>query len=113
MDFDFFKLVIFVPESHAHEVRKALGEAGAGRLGNYDFCSFSSKGVGLFRPLQGAKQFLGEENKLESVEEVKIETICERSAIGEILAHVRAVHPYEEPAIDILPCLDWKKFIEK
>ncbi len=99
------KIVIYVPETHAEVVRKTLGESGAGPIGNYDFCSFSTKGVGRFRALAGSEPFIGEEGKLEEVLEEKIETICAYEKLEEILAAVRAVHPYEEPVIDVYPLL--------
>lgn len=100
------KIVVYVPVAEADKVRDALAEVGAGKMGNYEACSFSTKGVGRFRPLEGAKPFVGEVGKLESVEEERIETICEKGKLEEILAAVRAVHPYEEPAIDIYPLLN-------
>ncbi|MGD8240026.1 MAG: YqfO family protein [Armatimonadota bacterium] len=100
---ELLKLVVFVPPSHAEGVRKALGEAGAGRIGDYDFCSFSSRGIGCYRPLPGAEPYAGEMGKLASVEEERIETRCTRETIRAALEAVRAVHPYEEPAIDVYP----------
>ncbi len=95
------KLVIYVPLAHADKIRQVLGEYGAGRIGKYDFCSFSVKGVGRFRPLEGAKPTLGEVGKVEEVEEERIETVCRECDLEKILAAVRAAHPYEEPAIDM------------
>ena len=64
-----FKIVVFVPESHTDIVREAMGKAGAGKIGNYTFCSFSSKGIGRFKPEEGAHPAIGEIGKLEAVEE--------------------------------------------
>lgn len=60
------KFVVFVPETHANAVREAMGKAGAGASGNYNFCSFSIKGIGRFKPLEGANPAIGEVGKLES-----------------------------------------------
>lgn len=104
--------MVFVPVSHADKVRGALAEARAGHIGNYDYCSFSVKGVGRFRPLKGAKPFIGEAvahdeaGKIEEVEEEKIETICPAEKLEEVLAAVKAAHPYEEPVIDVYPLLN-------
>lgn len=106
MNFKFVKIVVFVPSTHAGKVREALAETGAGHIGNYDFCSFSMKGVGRFRPLKGSKPFIGKTGKVEKVEEERIETICPAEKLEETLAAVRRVHPYEEPAIDIYPLLN-------
>ncbi|MFA5386273.1 MAG: hypothetical protein WC297_01155 [Candidatus Paceibacterota bacterium] len=97
----FVKIVVFVPESHADVVREAMGKTGAGKLGNYTFCSFSSKGVGRFRPEQGAHPAIGEIGKLESVNEERIEVICERSNLENVIKAIKSVHPYEEIALDV------------
>jgi hypothetical protein len=100
------KLVVTVPESHADAVREAMGKAGAGNIGNYSFCSFSSKGVGRFKPEKGARPAIGEIGKLESVEEERIEAICNRSILKDVVAAIKKVHPYEEVALDICPLED-------
>lgn len=97
------KLVITVPESHADVVRDAMGSAGAGKIGNYSYCSFSSKGIGRFKPEEGAHPNIGEIGKLESVREERIETICERNKVAEVIEAVKKVHPYEEVSFDIWP----------
>lgn len=106
MEFKYVKIAIFVPESHAGLIRQALNEASAGHIGNYDYCSFTTKGVGRFRGLEGSKPFVGEAGKVEEVEEEKIETICPMEKLEQVLAAVKAVHPYEEPAIDVYPLLN-------
>lgn len=106
MDFEFVKVVVFVPATHAAIVRKTLAEAGAGKMGNYDSCSFSSKGIGRFRPLKGSNPFVGELEKMEEVEEERIELICSAALKEKVLQAVRGVHPYEEPAIDMYPLLN-------
>lgn len=100
------KLVVYTPFSHAEEIRRVLGETGCGHLGNYDFCSFSSKGTGRFRPLKGSDPYIGKEGKLEEIEEIRIETIVETDKLEGVLAAVKKVHPYDEPAIDIYPLLN-------
>lgn len=103
MKFSFVKIVVYVPESHADIIRKTLGENGCGHIGNYDFCTFSVKGVGRYRPNAGANPFIGKQGVLEKVAEERIETICPAEHVGEVLAAVKKAHPYEEPAIDIYP----------
>ncbi len=97
------KIVIFVPETHANVVREAMGKAGAGKIGNYTYCSFSSKGIGRFRPEQGANPHIGEVGKFEEVEEERIETVCTRESIDAVIKAMKKVHPYEEVAFDIYP----------
>ncbi len=97
------KIVVFVPISHAGIVRNAIGEAGAGKIGNYTFCSFSSVGTGRFRPEEGASPAIGRVGNLESVQEERIETVCNREILNDVIATIKKVHPYEEVALDVYP----------
>lgn len=97
------KLAVNVPLSHADAVREAMGKAGAGKVGNYEFCSFSTRGIGRFRPLPGANPHIGEVGKMEEVEEEKIEVVCPREILDTVVSRIKEVHPYEEPAIEISP----------
>lgn len=100
------KIVVFVPEREAESVRQAIGKAGAGKLGNYSFCSFSSKGVGRFKPEAGAHPAIGEVGRLETVREERIEVICERDRLKAVIEAMKSAHPYEEVAFDIYPLID-------
>lgn len=97
------KFVVFVPISHADAVRQALGEAGAGKIGNYDFCSFSSCGTGRFRGNENTNPAIGKAGKYEAVEEEKVEAIVPREILAKVIEKVKSVHPYEEVAFDIYP----------
>lgn len=97
------KIVVFVPESHADTVREAIGKTGAGKIGNYTYCSFSSKGVGRFNPQQGSDPVIGEIGKLTSVKEERIEVVCDRILLKNVIAAIKKVHPYEEVVLDIYP----------
>ena len=99
------KLVVFVPEENADEVRQALGEAGAGKIGEYTFSSFSLKGTGRFKPSDDANPHKGEPGKLEEVAEERIEVACEKDQVNDILKAIKDVHPYEEVVVDIYPML--------
>ncbi|MFA7201847.1 MAG: hypothetical protein WC099_02550 [Candidatus Paceibacterota bacterium] len=103
MQSDIIKIVTFVPVSHADIVRNAMGEAGAGKIGNYTRCSFSSRGFGRFKPEDGAHPTIGEVGKLEIVEEERIEMICEREYLDKVIKAMKYVHPYEEVAFDVYP----------
>ncbi len=105
MKSQYVKIVVFVPKMHADIVRKVMGDAVAGKMGNYSHCSFSTEGIGRFKPLVGAHPFVGEEGKLAEVEEERIECVCERSKAKDVISVVRKVHPYEEVAFDIFPLL--------
>jgi hypothetical protein len=100
------KLVVFVPLTHADIVRKAIGDAGAGKLGNYTHCTFSTKGVGRYLPGENAKPFIGEVGKFEEVEEEKIEAVCYKKDLEKIIKTIKKVHPYEEIALDIYPLIN-------
>lgn len=102
----FVKIAVSVPVDSAAKVRTALGEAGAGKQGSYDFCSFSYRGVGRFRPLAGANPAIGEVGQIEEVEEETIETICHVDLVSNVISAIKKAHPYEEPAIDIMPRFD-------
>lgn len=102
----FVKIQVIVPLSHAESVREILGKFGAGVQGNYEYCSGSIRQLGRFRPLPGANPALGIVGKIEEVEEEIIQTICHKDLVETVIAEVKKVHPYEEPAIDIFPRLE-------
>jgi len=106
MNFRFLKIVVFAPESHADKIREALAKSGCGHIGNYDYCSFSVKGVGRFRGLENANPFIGKKGRVEEVAEERIETICPAEKLNDVLEAVKKSHPYEEPVIDVYPLLD-------
>ena len=97
------KLVVYVPETHGDEVRKALGEAGAGTVGDYKFNSFTTKGIGRFTPLDTANPTIGEIGKYEEVPEERIETLCYKDELDKVINVANKVHPYEEVAYDVYP----------
>lgn len=107
MNQNLVKIVVFVPVSHADKVRQAMGNAGAGKIGNYSHCSFSVKGIGRYRPMEGAKPTIGEVGKYESVEEERIETICPKKILEKVILTIEKVHPYEEVQVDIYPLLNF------
>jgi len=96
-----FKLVVFIPLTHADAVREAMGKVGAGKIGNYTHCSFSSRGTGRFLPGEGANPAIGEVGKPEAVEEERIEVLCTEESIDAVIVAMKAVHPYEEVAYDV------------
>jgi dinuclear metal center YbgI/SA1388 family protein len=96
------KLVVFVPEADAEELITALGAAGAGRLGDYERCAWTTQGDGTFRPLPGAHPAIGSVGDVEHVAETRVEMVVPRHVRSGVLAALRAAHPYEEPAFDLL-----------
>jgi len=97
------KLVVFVPRGYEDAVRNAICEAGAGHIGNYSHCTFNADGFGTFKPLEGTNPFIGELNKLEKADEIRIETIVPESLLRKVISAMLKVHPYEEVAYDIYP----------
>ena len=102
----YVKLVVFVPLSHADVVRAALAKAGAGTVGNYTGCSFSSRGVGRYCPGKGAKPFIGAVGEFEAVEEERIEVRCSTYEVRDVVTAMKAVHPYEEVAYELYPLME-------
>ncbi|WP_249871078.1 Nif3-like dinuclear metal center hexameric protein [Oceanobacillus saliphilus] len=100
-----YKLAVYVPQTHVEEVREALSKSGAGHIGNYSHCTFQSKGQGTFKPLEGANPYIGSENELEYVNEIKMETIVQQSNLQNTIHHMIDAHPYEEVAYDIYPVI--------
>ena len=96
------KLVFFVPVGAEAKVTSAVTEAGAGRLGSYDSCTWATIGTGTFRPLDGAHPALGTVGSLESVAEVRVETLVRRSARAAVVRALIETHPYETPAYDLV-----------
>ena len=95
------KLVVFCPVGYADKVREAVFAAGAGKIGNYDSCSYNGKGTGSFRGSEDTSPFVGEKGKLHFEEEIRIETIFPIYLEREIISALIEAHPYEEVAYDI------------
>ncbi|MGL4344766.1 MAG: Nif3-like dinuclear metal center hexameric protein [Cellulosilyticaceae bacterium] len=95
------KLCIYVPKSHAEAVRACLITHNNYAIGNYTGCTFTSEGQGTFVPLVGAKPYIGEQGRLEEVEEVKLECLVRAKDVRQLLGHISKVHPYEEIAYDV------------
>lgn len=104
------KIFVTIPVENVEEVRNAVCEAGAGIIGDYTYCTSSTKSIGTFIPNDNANPYIGENNKLEFVEEEKLEFVCDVDKVKTVISKLRKVHPYEEPAIDIIPLLDEEDF---
>ena len=99
------KLVVFVPAEALDEVRDALFEAGAGRIGDYERCSWYTEGTGTFFGSEATDPSVGEKGREERVPELRLETVFPEDRQGEVVAALRRAHPYEEPAFDVYPLL--------
>ncbi|MDD5135438.1 MAG: Nif3-like dinuclear metal center hexameric protein [Phycisphaerae bacterium] len=103
---DNYKLVVFVPVESLQKVADAVFKAGAGAIGNYSHCSFSSAGLGTFVPLEGAKPAIGKKGRMENVEEIKFEAVVPAAKVADCVRALRIAHPYEMPAFDAIKLYD-------
>jgi len=99
------KLVVFVPPDALEAVRDAVFAAGAGRIGDYERCSWYAEGTGTFRGGAGTNPVVGERGVEERVPELRLETVFPAERQDDIVAALRRAHPYEEPAFDVYPLL--------
>lgn len=97
------KFVVFVPRQHLEKVADAIFESGAGQIGDYSRCGFRTPGVGTFLGGKDTNPAVGRRGRMESVQEVRLESIVRTTNLAKVIHAVREVHPYEEPAFDIYP----------
>lgn len=102
-DFKYCKLEIFLPETHLTALQKALQAVDAGHIGSYDCCLSYSRVTGCWRPLEGASPYLGEVGEISAEPELKVEVTCLTERVDATVDAVKAVHPYEEPVINVIP----------
>ena len=96
-----YKLCVYIPLSHLEQVKKAIFDAGGGKMGNYDNCCWQTQGQGQFRPLSHSQPYIGQQGEIETVNEVKIELLVDDAVIKQVIASMKQAHPYEEPAYDV------------
>jgi dinuclear metal center YbgI/SA1388 family protein len=98
-----YKIAVYIPKGHEDSVMNAMAEAGAGMVRNYSHCTFQTRGIGTFLPLEGTKPYIGQQGRIERVDEVRLETIARKRDLEDIVKAMLNVHPYEEVAYDIYP----------
>ena len=103
MDFKYCKVEIFIPETHLFKLQCALQAVDAGHIGKYDCCLSYSRVTGCWRPLEGATPFIGHVGEISSEPELKVEVTCFTERVDETIDAIKAVHPYEEPVINVIP----------
>lgn len=112
MNVRYCKLEIFIPETHFRALQKALQDVDAGHIGNYDSCLSYSRVTGTWRPLPGTKPFIGTEGEVSEEPELKVEVTVRAETLDAVMRAVMAVHPYEEPLVNVLPLagtsMEWK-----
>tara|TARA_R110002072_G_scaffold303136_1_gene495260 strand:- start:25656 stop:25967 length:312 start_codon:yes stop_codon:yes gene_type:complete len=101
------KLTFYVPETHVEAVKDAVFLAGGGRIGDYDSCCWQCPGQGQFRPLAGADPFIGNTGQVEQVAEYRVEMVCHEELMTGVIMALKAAHPYEEPAYDVIQMLEY------
>ncbi len=106
MEFTKVKIVTYVPIANADGVRKALGYAGAGAIGKYSHNSYSVVGKARFTPSKLAKPYISKANVAETVDEERIEVMCDRKLAKKVIEAMKKAHPYEEAVFDIYPLLN-------
>ena len=102
-----YKLTVFVPEAALEPVKSALFAAGAGTIGNYERCCWQVQGVGQFMPLAGSDPHIGAQDKLEKVDEWRVEMVVATANIDQVIEALKQAHPYETPAYDVIEVLDF------
>ena len=102
---DCCKLEIFLPKDYFDALKRALGEVDAGHIGRYDRCLSYSSVMSCWRPLEGTNPYLGKEGEVSCEPELKVEVTCRRERLEETIRAIKAVHPYEEPVINVIPLL--------
>jgi structural hemagglutinin/hemolysin toxin protein RtxA len=102
-----YQIFVHVPETHLVQVKQAMFDAGAGKLGAYSHCSWEVKGEGQFRPEKGSNAYVGEIGKVEKVVEYRIYTFCTEKSVAKIIAAMKAAHPYEMPAYGVTKLEDF------
>ena len=100
------KMQVYCPKGDVVEVRRAIGNAGGGQIGNYTHCCFVTEGTGYFLPQDGANPTIGVVGQPEAVEESRIEFECHADLVVDVVDAIKQAHPYEEVPIDILPILE-------
>lgn len=102
-----YKFIFFVPKASCEQVKSAVFQAGAGKIGNYSHCSWQVLGKGQFQPNEGATPAIGSVFKLEEVEEYRVEMVCADHKMVEVVKAMKQAHPYEEPAYEVIRLEDF------
>lgn len=102
-----YKLCFYVPEQQLEQVKDAIFASGAGTIGNYAHCCWQVLGQGQFKPLQGSNPFIGQQYELEYVNEWRVELVVDDALIEKAVTALKAAHPYETPAYDVVKLADY------
>ena len=97
-----YQISFYVPVENCETVKRAMFDAGAGIVGDYQECAWQTLGEGQFKPLDGSQPYIGEVNTLEKVEEFKVEMVCTSQLIEKVILALKSSHPYEVPAFSVI-----------
>lgn len=106
-----FKIVTTIPEEYSDRLMDAINEVLTPFYPGYDRTFCMTRVTGTWRPLEGSDPFIGTTGVIETADEIRIEFIVRKKDLRCVLNKISEMHPYEEPAIDVIPCLDWKSLI--
>jgi len=101
-DRSLLKIEFYVPEAQLQQVKLAMFDAGAGKVGDYDSCAWQVLGEGQYKPGEGSNPFKGEQGSLETLSEYKVEMVCAEQFITEVVRAMKDSHPYEEVAYSVI-----------
>lgn len=97
-----YQISFYVPVSNVLAVKNAMFDAGAGKFDNYQHCAWQTLGIGQFKPVADANPAIGEINKLETIEEYKVEMLCAKENIKQVVDAMKSTHPYEQVAYSVI-----------
>ncbi|MDC9715234.1 MAG: NGG1p interacting factor NIF3 [Gammaproteobacteria bacterium] len=97
-----YQIYFYIPVDKAEAVKKAMFSAGAGKIGNYENCAWQTLGQGQFKPIKDANPTIGKLDKLEILEELKVEMLCTQENLKQAISAMKSAHPYEQVAYSIL-----------
>jgi hypothetical protein len=101
-----YQITVYIPKAECEAVKEAMFKDGAGQIDTYEACSWQVLGVGQFRPLKSSTPFIGEQDKLETVEEYKVEMLCFGDRLEAVMKAMKETHPYEVPAYGVVKLVD-------
>jgi hypothetical protein len=101
------KLAFFIPEVHLESAKQAVFKAGAGTIGEYKHCCWQTLGQGQFKPMQGSQPFSGQQDRLEVIDEYKVEMVCDEHILEQVILALKPAHPFETPAYEVWKLADY------
>lgn len=104
-------MIVRIPEDHSERLMDAIGDIVTPLYPGYDRCFSIVRSTGTWRSLEGSDPYDGEVGEITVAEELTIEFVCSDSEIRDVLRAIERIHPYEEPSVDVIPCIGWRSFL--